>query len=180
MVDPVCTTIANVGTCNETAVGAAVDGASSDRYAISVDRECGQASLEAGCEIRFAARTGDRHSPPGATLGRIEADEIELSTAALIDIVWGAPFKVVEKTIRWHRVAEWSAEEALLVLLVMPRGPPHGAAGTVDGSNPPWRMGAEAPACVEGLIGKRRSEEAGMIGVRGLVLTDGWRLEAGP
>lgn len=71
MVDPVCPTIADVGTCNETAVGAAVDGASSDGYAISVDRECRQASLEAGSEIRFAARTGDRHSPPGATLRRI-------------------------------------------------------------------------------------------------------------
>ena len=87
---------------------------------------------------------------------------------------------MVEKTIGWHRVAEWSVEEALLVLLVMPCGPPHGAAGTVDSSNPPWRMGAEAPAGVEGFVGKRRPKEAGMIGVRGLVLNEGRRLEAGP
>ena len=87
---------------------------------------------------------------------------------------------MVEKTIGWHGVPKWNIEEALRVVLVLPGGPPHRAARAVDSSNSPWRLGAEAPSGVEVPAGKRGPEEAGMIGIRGFALADGWGLEAGP
>ena len=87
MVDPVSAAIADVGTRNKATVGAAVDRTPGDGYAISIYCECRQASFEASSEIRFASSAGNWRSPLGAAPGGIQADEIEFSAPALVDVV---------------------------------------------------------------------------------------------
>ena len=178
MIDPVCAAIPDVGTCNEATVGAAVNGSTVDRHTISVYREFRLTLFEAGSEIRVAPRDSDRSLPSGVTTRRIEADKVELPSPALIDIVLKVPFKVVEKTIGWHGIPEGNLEKA--GLLVLSGRPPYCTTRAIDGGNTPRRLAAEAPSGVKVSLRNTRTEEAGMIGVQGLVLV--WRrgLEARP
>ena len=179
LVDPVGPAVADIGARHEAAVGAAVDRALGDGDAVAIDRECRLTAFEAGSEVRFAACNGNGCSPCRAAGPGIEADQVQLATRSLVDIIGRAPLKIIEEAIAGHGIPERDVKETVVsdIALVSPENCP---VGTVDPGDAPWRLGAESPAGEELSVGKAGAEEAGVVVVGLLVIFRRGRLEAGP
>ena len=115
VVDPVGSSVADVRTGYDPAVGAAVGCAVGDCDAVAINCECRLTPFEACGEVGLAARNCNGRAPCGVAGAGIKADQVETTTASLIDITGGTPLQIVEEAITRDRISQGNVEQGLLI-----------------------------------------------------------------
>ena len=113
VVDPVGSSVADVRTGYDPAVGAAVGCAVGDGDAVAIDRECWLTPFEACGEVGLAARNCNGGAPCGAAGSGIKADQVESASTPLVDIIGGTPLQIIEESITRHGISKGDIEETL-------------------------------------------------------------------